>query len=524
MVARAIGKLSVFIVYSPQDGPFVFRLVEALHRKGFTTIVDHDATLGEDPHQQPIELAAADVVVFVLSPDSATSESCRREVDQALRLKKRVLPVLCRPLDGVSPPPTLGRARVIVFAKGASGSAFDAGLAQLEALLNGERIRLLDRVRLDAGRDFQIRARDQASDRSAPQEAPNLELAADETKPGKVDEARFGRRSSVGAAAKPARARAPQSPPPPAAVTPPAPAAGADPAPGLAIPEGWPSRAKRSWRRSLLGWLGQNGDIVDCAVFAPCIAPPGQWISVQVFLHRPERLREAQQRATLIDATAAMAGISTLEVELARGTRVTIRLEVPAAQLQDDEQSLVWQGTTQGRSFLVKLSADADGSALTAKARFYVEGCPVGWISFVLRCGRSPEPMAFGPQGNRARRYSYAFISYASEDRREVKKRTQALRAARIRYFHDILSLDPGERWERRLYEEIDRCDLFMLFWSRAAGRSEWVEKEINRAIERRSASKENELPDIAPISLEPLSEAPPPPSLSGFHFDSSAG
>src|SRR5262245_65814061 len=87
MVARAIGKLSVFIVYSPQDGPFVFRLVEALHRKGFTTIMDDDATIDEDPHQQPVELAAADVVVFVLSPAAATAGACRREVRQALPLQ-----------------------------------------------------------------------------------------------------------------------------------------------------------------------------------------------------------------------------------------------------------------------------------------------------------------------------------------------------------------------------------------------------------------------------------------------------
>jgi hypothetical protein len=55
----------------------------------------------------------------------------------------------------------------------------------------------------------------------------------------------------------------------------------------------------------------------------------------------------------------------------------------------------------------------------------------------------------------------------------------QCLLAFAIRHFHDILSLDPGDRWARRLYDEIDRCDLFMLFWSRAAGRSEWVAKEI---------------------------------------------
>jgi hypothetical protein len=53
------------------------------------------------------------------------------------------------------------------------------------------------------------------------------------------------------------------------------------------------------------------------------------------------------------------------------------------------------------------------------------------------------------PAGETARRYRKAFISYASPDRGEVLKRVQMLRLARIRYFQDVLRLEPGDRWQR---------------------------------------------------------------------------
>ena len=76
-----------------------------------------------------------------------------------------------------------------------------------------------------------------------------------------------------------------------------------------------------------------------------------------------------------------------------------------------------------------------------------------------------------------------------SPDRGEVIKRAQGLKAGGTNFFNDLLSLEPGEEWEKRLYEEIDRCDVFYLFWSSRAKASEWVMKEIEYALARRAAS-----------------------------------
>jgi hypothetical protein len=76
-------------------------------------------------------------VVFLLSPISARSEICAWEVEEAARLGKRILPVICRPLEGVSPPLRLRDLNYIFFYPDpkAPGSGFGTGLAKLIAEL-----------------------------------------------------------------------------------------------------------------------------------------------------------------------------------------------------------------------------------------------------------------------------------------------------------------------------------------------------------------------------------------------------
>jgi hypothetical protein len=117
-----------------------------------------------------------------------------------------------------------------------------------------------------------------------------------------------------------------------------------------------------------------------------------------------------------------------------------------------------------------------------------------------------------------AKRYENAFISYASKDRSEVLRRVQMLSVTRIKYFQDILNLEPGDRWERELYKKIDDADVFFLFWSKAASESEWVLKEIQYALNRKSGN-EDFPPEIIPVIIE-KSPPNPPVELKDIHFN----
>lgn len=112
-----------------------------------------------------------------------------------------------------------------------------------------------------------------------------------------------------------------------------------------------------------------------------------------------------------------------------------------------------------------------------------------------------------------------AFLSHASADRTEVLKRAQMMRHMDVPFFQDILTLEPGDQWAKTLYREIDRCGCFLLFWSRAAAASPWVEREWRHALRGQSRSRKG-LPQIKPVPLESPAMAPPPEELSQLHFD----
>ena len=80
--------------------------------------------------------------------------------------------------------------------------------------------------------------------------------------------------------------------------------------------------------------------------------------------------------------------------------------------------------------------------------------------------------------------------------------------------FLDIVSIRSGEDWAKRLEHEIAQRDAFYLFWSAAASRSQWVEREWRAALRLKG------LEAIDPVPLEPPQKAPPPGELGALHFN----
>ncbi len=165
--------------------------------------------------------------------------------------------------------------------------------------------------------------------------------------------------------------------------------------------------------------------------------------------------------------------------------------------------------------------ADSAGQTFHPHVLVLVDRVPMGKVTFALRATATEEAAASDIRGESARHYSYAFLSYASANRAEVLKRAQMLKATRIKFFQDLLTLEPGEKWEKRLHEEIDACDLFLLFWSTAAKHSPWVTKEVDYALARQKASPER-LPDILPVIIEGPPPPQPPESMRDIHFNDS--
>jgi TIR domain len=145
-------KLNVFISYSRDDLDFADQLDEALQLVGFATSVDRHRISGGEEWQARLGslIRDADTVVFVLSPASAKSDICAWEVEEAARLNKRIIPVLCRPLDGAVPSTALAQRNYIFFyaEPKSPGSGFGQGLRRLVAALNTDLDWLREHTRL----------------------------------------------------------------------------------------------------------------------------------------------------------------------------------------------------------------------------------------------------------------------------------------------------------------------------------------------------------------------------------------
>lgn len=270
------------------------------------------------------------------------------------------------------------------------------------------------------------------------------------------------------------------------------------------------------------GGVGAGGsaqrDEVDVSVFAPGQVSPSQRFLIQAYAHLPEGAAEAAEMAEEFDADARRRGTTLLMTEIRRGSFLSFDLRLPEATVDDAIQDLRWQGRTASVTFGVRAPSEPD-STLIGKLLISQDGDPIGKISFKIgvKPRAAAEDLPVTPTGI-AKRFRYAFVSYASPDRAEVLKRVQILKLLEYEFFQDILSLDPGDRWERELYRAIDRSDVFFLFWSSAARDSEWVRREIDYAVAKKDGHDENP-PEILPVIIEGPPAPPPPEQLADVQF-----
>jgi hypothetical protein len=266
----------------------------------------------------------------------------------------------------------------------------------------------------------------------------------------------------------------------------------------------------------------KRAENVDATVYAPHQASPGDHFLVLVYAHLPEQAAAVEEEVKTVAPDAKKRFRRTLNQKIKRDTKLTFNLAMPEVEIDEPSQSLIWRGQQDSVQFGVTLPKDAKPKNLVATVVVSEGSVPIGHLKFTLKIvtdsavvSSSPEPT---PAGSLIR-YHRAFISYASRDRVEVLKRVQMLNATRIKFFQDLLTLEPGDRWEKLIYEYIDQSDVFFLFWSKAASRSRWVKKEVAYALERK-AGKDEAAPEIVPVIIEGPPPAKPAKQLGFLHFN----
>jgi WD40 repeat protein len=119
-----------FISYSRRDKEFVKKLYEAFVNIDRPVWVDWDSIpLTADWRQEIYQgIEAANNFVFVLSPDSVSSQVCGEEVEHAIQNNKRLVPIVYREIDYSQVHPELAKINWIFFNNGAD---FDHSFEQL---------------------------------------------------------------------------------------------------------------------------------------------------------------------------------------------------------------------------------------------------------------------------------------------------------------------------------------------------------------------------------------------------------
>jgi hypothetical protein len=196
---------------------------------------------------------------------------------------------------------------------------------------------------------------------------------------------------------------------------------------------------------------------------------------------------------------------------IARQTRLTLRLSIEHCTISPEVNELIWGGQIISAGF--QATPDAfigEGASLPGTARIEVEGLRIAEIRFNIMVGSAP-----GSGFSTANAIRKAFISYASRDRWLVLGRVQGIQKAGIDVFMDVHSLFSNDRYEEKLFEQIEQADRLYLFWSRRAKRSQYVEREWRHGLQHKG------LDFIDPVPLTDPRRTPPPPELAGEkHFN----
>ena len=195
------------------------------------------------------------------------------------------------------------------------------------------------------------------------------------------------------------------------------------------------------------------------------------------------------------------------------GCGVSIRMSSPNISTINDEYHFIWQGKYHICDLSGFVPKEYDGDAFLISLDIFVNGIKVTRIKTIIDLkDNKMGKMIFHKDDIKS-----IFFSYSSIDRDIVLSLVKDIKESfgnKIDFFLDVLSLRAGDKWEERLYKEIDDKDAFCLIWSKNASKSEWVEKEWKYALKNKGIDA------INPINLDANDKSVPiPKELSSIHF-----
>lgn len=200
------------------------------------------------------------------------------------------------------------------------------------------------------------------------------------------------------------------------------------------------------------------------------------------------------------------------------GAPVCVALSGQHLVVTPPQRNFIWNGRENLAAFSVSVASGAPAGRTTLTFQVLLAGLPMAYLPLSLEITAASaaqpvaEPAVAAPASAAPRS---AFASYSSRDAPEVTGRLSSLQrwAPTLAIFQDCLDLQPNEAFKPQLERQITERDVFLLFWSRNAAASKWVNWEYE------TARKAKGLDAIVAMPLEDPAIVPPPPEFAEAHM-----
>jgi hypothetical protein len=252
-------------------------------------------------------------------------------------------------------------------------------------------------------------------------------------------------------------------------------------------------------------------DKVQFSAFAPRCVFPGSEFVLEIWAFLKHQRAEAIERASGSGTRLAVGSKGPVRIQ--RGSDLTVWVNIPCFRIEQTTDVIQWDGEIANASFSVTAPDGFDHKTYLGKAKVICNGVQIAQLIFEIAVGLNQTVNT--ELRCDSRKVQSVFASYASEDRETVLQWKRTADALGVDVFVDVLSLRAGDNWASELWNEIPKRDLFWLFWSEHASRSEWVEKEWRCALNARDCDY------IHPVPLADPRIVQPPAELKGCaHFE----
>jgi len=275
-------------------------------------------------------------------------------------------------------------------------------------------------------------------------------------------------------------------------------------------------------------------DSVQFTVYRPNVVVPDRWYPLLAFAHLEERRPDAapQDLDPLAEVRRQAARVLGADVERFKPVTsdstegipvegdITFRPEIHGIEFNPPHVTFRWSESVHRHEFRLRAARSLDGRVargrLTVLSGIRIVADVILAIRVDSRVELSKEQCSL--EATTGRRYRKVFASYSRRDAVVVEQFERYLGTVGDQYLRDVTSLRTGEVWDKQIERMIQEADIFQLFWSNNAMRSQQVRQEWEHALR---LERENFVRPVyweEPFPRDETSDLPPEP-LRRLHF-----